>query len=163
SRKNKPKRRKHRRGNIAVESAYDPKSGLVKQYEPFIRKRVGEFCKQYPRLNRQQVLFRAVELAFAAEKAFKPALGSFSTYVGHRLKELHRLHDQEENATSSPVHYSKGELEQDEAEERGEEVIEFSGGNGPRLTFDFQWWLAKLASNVISSLMPFSIDKSEIR
>src|SRR5262249_8367332 len=110
------------------------------------------------------VLFRAVELAFAAEKAFKPALGSFTTYVGHRLKELHRLHDQEENATSSPVHYSKGELEQDEAEERGEEVeLEFSGGNGPRLTFDFQWWLAKLASNVISSLMPFSIDKSEIR
>ena len=70
SRKKKPKRRKHR-GNIVAESRYDPfpKSGLVKQYEPFIRKQVGQFCKQYPRLNRPEVLCRAVELALAAEKA----------------------------------------------------------------------------------------------
>jgi hypothetical protein len=159
SRKKKPKKRKHHRGNVAAESHYDPfpKSGRVKQYEPFIRKQVGQFCKQYPGLNRLQVLCRAVELALAAEKAFKPELGyDFSTYLRHRLKELHRLHDQDENATTSPVHYSKGELEQDRAEERGEEVeLEFSGGNGPRLTFDLQWCLATVFQTFI--------DESEIR
>jgi hypothetical protein len=54
------------------EPAYDPfpKSGLVKQYEPFIKKWVGKFLKQYPRLDRQDVMFRAVERAHAAERTF---------------------------------------------------------------------------------------------
>ena len=41
-------------GNIKAESAYDPfpRSGLVKQFEPFIRKEVGKFCKRYPKLRR---------------------------------------------------------------------------------------------------------------
>jgi hypothetical protein len=128
----------------------------VKQYEPFIRKRVAEVCKQYPGLRYEQILFRAVELALAAEKKFKPELGNdFSTYLRHRLKELHRLHRQEEKATTSPVYYSKGELKRDEAGERGEEVeLEFSGGNGPRLTFDLQWALATFFETFI--------DESEI-
>lgn len=35
-------------GNIRAEATYDPfpKSGLVKQYEPFIRREVGEFLNQ---------------------------------------------------------------------------------------------------------------------
>ena len=141
SRRRKRKKSKSA-GNVKAERGYNPfpTSGRVKQYEPFIRKEVGKYCKQYPGLKHQQILFRAVELGVAAEKAFKPNLGyDFSTYLRHRLKELHRLHDEEEKANSSPVHYAKGELEHDEAEERGEEVeLEFSGGNGARLTFDLQ-------------------------
>ncbi len=142
-------------GNIKGDPAYDPfpKSGLVKQYEPFIRNYVHDFCKRYPGLNRQRVLFRAVEIALAAEKAFKPALGhSFATYAGHRLKELHRLHDEDETANSSPIHYADGELERDRAEERGDEVeLDFSGGNnGARLTFDHQWYLFTLLSDVVN-------------
>ncbi len=142
-------------GNIKGDPAYDPfpKSGLVKQYEPFIRDYVHDFCKRYPGLNRQRVLFRAVEIALAAEKAFKPALGhSFATYAGHRLKELHRLHDEDEAANSSPIHYADGELERDRAEERGEEVeLDFSGGNnGARLTFDLQWYLLHLCSDIVN-------------
>jgi len=47
-------RKKMSGGNIKAESAYDPfpRSGLVKQFEPFIRKEVGKFCKRYPKLRR---------------------------------------------------------------------------------------------------------------
>ena len=64
-------------GNIKAEAAYDPfqKYGLVKQYEPFIRREVGEFCKRYPQLRRDDLLFEVIRLALAAVKSFKPALG----------------------------------------------------------------------------------------
>jgi hypothetical protein len=148
-------------GNITNEPPYDPfpKSGLVKQYEPFIRKEVTKYCKKYPDLSREHLLFRAVELAFAAEKTFKPELGyDFSTPLRHRLRELHRLNDEDEKANTSPVHYSKGELEQDRAEERGEDVeLEFSGGyNGARLTFDHQWWLPRLVDEVVNYIGRFT-------
>ena len=70
SRKHK-KRRARRPGNIKNDPAYNPfpKSGLVKQYEPYIRGVVGEFTKRYPQVH------RAIELAFAAEKTFKPEFG----------------------------------------------------------------------------------------
>jgi hypothetical protein len=44
------KRKSNGPGNIKAEMAYDPfpKSGLVKQYEPLIRKRASEFCERYP-------------------------------------------------------------------------------------------------------------------
>ena len=98
---------------------------------------------------------RAVEIALAAERAFKPELGSFATYLIWRLKELKRLHDDADKRV--PIHYSKEELEQDRAEERGEDVeLDFSGGgNGPRLTFDLQWCLATIFETFI--------DESEIR
>ena len=56
SKPKRPKRRRNRRsGNIIIDQAYDPfpKSGLVKQYEPFIRKEVTKYCRQYPSLFRQ--------------------------------------------------------------------------------------------------------------
>jgi hypothetical protein len=82
------------------EPAYNPfpKTGLVKQFEPRIRNAVNKFCKNYPQLRRQDVLFRAVELAIAAERTFKPELGfSFATHADYRLKELHRLHEKQEH------------------------------------------------------------------
>ena len=84
---------KDRPGNIKAETAYDPfpKSGLVKQYEPFIRKHVGEFCKRYPGLQRDGVLLEAIRIACNTEKRFKPELGhDFSTPLRHALKGLNR-------------------------------------------------------------------------
>jgi hypothetical protein len=155
SKPKRPKRRRNRRpSNITVERTYDPfpKSGLVKQNEPFIRKRVHEFCRQNPGLNRQQVLFRAVEIAIGAESAYKPERGSFATYLIWRLKELHRLYDEDDRGT--PIHCAKGELAQDKAEERGEKVeLNFSGGNnGARLKFDLQWWLPRLGSAIVNCI-----------
>ena len=55
---------------------YDPfpKSGLVKQYEPFIRSEVSKFCKRYPNVRRQDLLVEAIRLASRAEQLFKPEL-----------------------------------------------------------------------------------------
>ena len=40
-------------GNIKDDPAYDPfpKTGLVKQFEPYIRNVVREFAKRYPRVR----------------------------------------------------------------------------------------------------------------
>ena len=87
------KRKSKGSGNIKAETTYDPfpKSGLVRQYEPFIRKRVGEFCKRYPGLQRDGVLFEAIRIAQKAEKKFKPELGNdFSTFLEPYLKGLNR-------------------------------------------------------------------------
>jgi DNA-directed RNA polymerase specialized sigma subunit len=87
------KRKSKGSGNIKAETAYDPfpKSGLVKQYEPFIRKHVGEFCKRYPGLQRDGVLLEAIRIACNTEKRFKPELGhDFSTPLRHALKGLNR-------------------------------------------------------------------------
>jgi hypothetical protein len=155
--------RKHRRragkvtpcpGNIKATPLFDPfpTSGLVKQFEPFIKKWVARFLKQYPRLDRQDVMFRAVELAHAAELTFKPELGfSFATHVGYRLRELHRLHKQLEAAEGVEIYRTKEDLAHEEAEEAGEPTapVNFAGGgNGPRLTFDLQWWEALLSDVV---------------
>jgi hypothetical protein len=65
--------KKRRPGNIQDARPYDPfpKTGLVKQYEPFIRNYVQNFCNGYPGLDREYVLFEAVKIAVQAEKAFK--------------------------------------------------------------------------------------------
>jgi hypothetical protein len=141
----KPKRG---RGNIKPELAYDsfPKSGLVKQYEPFIRKHVGEFCKRYPGLQRDDVLSEAIRIAWKAEKHFKPELGyDFSTLLRNHLKGLERFADKEASfnyTPSSPEEKRSNELF-DEAEKREAAPIpppEFlSGANGTKLTFDHQW------------------------
>ncbi len=67
-----------------------PSSGLVKQYEPFIKKWCANFGGSYPHLDMADILSDAVLIAFQAEKAFKPELSDFSTYLSYRLKEMHR-------------------------------------------------------------------------
>ena len=138
---------KDRPGNIKAETAYDPfpKSGLVKQYEPFIRKHVGEFCKRYPGLQRDGVLLEAIRIACNTEKRFKPELGhDFSTPLRHALKGLNRYAKKEtepDYARWLPEE-KRSNREFDEAEKREAAPIptpEFlSGANGTRLTFDHQ-------------------------
>ena len=157
SRKSRKHKRRHKdRGNIKNDPAYNPfpKSGLVKQYEPYIRKVVAEFCRRYPNVRRDDFLYRAIELANAAEKTFKPGLGNdFSTYLGGfarngRLKELHRLHDQQEREQGVEIYRTAEDLAHEKAEEDGEptDAVKFGGGgNGVRLLFDRQWWEARIS------------------
>ena len=145
--------------NIKDDPAYDPfpKSGLVKQNESDIRDYVKDFCRHYPHLNPQGVLFRAVELAIAAEQAFKPGRASFKTYLAYRLKELHRLHDQEERHQGVGIYRTEEDLAHEKAEEEGEptDPVNFAGGgNGARLLFDLQWWEAMLSDLISRVLHP---------
>src|SRR5262249_22813201 len=138
-------------GNIKTESVYDPfpKSGLVKQYEPFIRKEAGEFCKRYPGLRRDDVLFEAIRLAVAAEKAFKPERGyDFATLLRHHLKGLHRFAEREAKLHSMRVSDVLSErenerrrlaVEQEEKEAKTPAPEFFGGANGARVTLDFQF------------------------
>lgn len=96
-------------------------------------------------------------MANAAEKTFKPELGNdFSTYLGGfakngRLKELHRLHDQQEKERGVEIYRTKEDLAHEAAEEAGEptDAVNFAGGgNGVRLLFDLQWWEALLSDIV---------------
>ena len=121
-----------------------------------------DFCRRYPHLNPQDVLFRAVELARAAERTFKSELGaSFKTHLQHRLKELHRLHDQKERAEGVLIYRTKEDLAHEKAEEEGEPIdpVNFAGGgNGVRLLFDLQWWEA-LLSDLISRVLHPTTEK----
>jgi hypothetical protein len=148
---------------------YDPfpKTGLVKQFEPYIRGVVDDFAKHYPDVRRQDFLFRAVELAITAERTFKSERGfSFATYLGGfksrgRLKELHRLHDQQEAADSVLIYRTEEDLAFEKAEEEGEptDPVNFTGGgNGARLLFDLQWWEA-LLSDLISRMLHPTTEK----
>ena len=60
-----PKAAVKQRGNIKSEEVYDPfpKTGLVKQFEPKIRKEVREYHKQYPRLRYEELLIEAVKIS----------------------------------------------------------------------------------------------------
>ena len=151
--------------NVKDDPAYDPfpKTGLVKQFEPYIRGVVDDFGKHYPDIRRQDFLFRAVELAIVAERTFKPERGfSFATYLGGlksrgRLKELHRLHDQQEAADSVSIYRTEEDLAHEKAEEEGEptDPINFAGGgNGVRLLFDLQWWEARLSDLIRAVAWP---------
>jgi hypothetical protein len=145
--------------NIKDDPAYDPfpKSGPTKQYERFVRNWVDRFCASYPRLNPTDVLNRAVELCIAAERTFDPALGSFATHAGHRLKELHRLHEKQERAEGVPIYRTAEDLAHEKAEEEGEptDPVNFGGGgNGVRLLFDLQWWEARLSDVVRAVAWP---------
>ena len=101
-------------GNIKDEKAYDPfpKTGLVKQYEPFIRDWVGRFCKQWPLVDYQRALFEAVKIAIEFERKFKPELGyDFSTPLRWHLKGLKRiLVDRELRHTARAIHTPDGEV-----------------------------------------------------
>jgi hypothetical protein len=146
--------------NIKAEDAYDPfpKTGLVKQYEPFIRKQVGEFCERYPRVSRDDALIEAVKIAVEFEPKFNPELGyDFSTPLRWHLKGLKRiLVDDEQDYNKRLIHANDGEVSDElakrvedadaamaEYERRAaEETLEAlpvtggNGGNGTRFRFD---------------------------
>src|SRR5262249_39087892 len=95
-----------KRGNIKAEEAYDPfpKTGLIKQFEPAIRKEVREYHKIYPRLRYEELLIEAVKIAVNCEKRFDPKLGnSFWTLLVWHLKGLHRFAQRDFSCWQAPV------------------------------------------------------------
>jgi len=142
------------------EKAHDPfpKTGLVKQYEPFIRDWVANFCKRYPAVRRDDALIEAVKIAVEFEPKFNPETGNdFSTPLRWHLKGLKRiLVDDEQNHSKRLIHAKEGEVSEELAkrvmlddvalakhERRAtEEKLEAipvnhgTGGNGTRIRLD---------------------------
>jgi hypothetical protein len=111
-----------------------PKTGLTKQYEPFIRKFVGRFCADHPGAIYEHVLVDAVRISMRAEAKFKPELGyDFSTFMRKHLLGLLRLYWNERRQIKTP---EPGETE--EADDPIGPLI-YRGGNGTRVTFDRRW------------------------
>jgi hypothetical protein len=109
-------------GNIKNDKAYDPfpRTGLVKEYEPFIRARVADFCKQYPLVDYQIALFEAVKIAVEYEPKFKPELKfDFSTPLRWELKGLKRkLVDKEQAHNKHLIHAKDGEVSEEILKQR---------------------------------------------
>src|SRR5262245_57475021 len=118
----RPKKAAVKRGNIKDEPAYDPfpKTGLTKDYEPFIRKWVTDFCKRHPQVRKQDALFEAVKLAVEFEPKFKAKSGNdFSTPLRHHLMGLKRiLVDREEKHRKRLIHANDGEVPEEIAKQR---------------------------------------------
>jgi hypothetical protein len=133
------------RANIDAFEACDPfpKSGLVKQYEPFIREWVAEFCKQYPGVSYDEALFEAVKIAIEFEPKFKADRGlDFSTPLRHYLKGLHRILVESEEKhegirTETPAQRKQRELEERHIPPR--RLNTAGGANGIRLVWDVRW------------------------
>ena len=133
------------RGNVHVASAYDPfpKSGLVKQYEPFIRSYVGEFCKKYPEIRHEDFLAEAVRIALAFEPKFRPERGyDFSTPLRGHLMGLHRF---AKKAGPEYVHYNTGAdpitgLTPDEAGDPTRPAHYGTDANGTRVMLNRLWF-----------------------
>jgi hypothetical protein len=123
-------------GNIEKTGGPDPfpRTGLVKQYEPFIRKWVGEFCAAYPGAIYEHVLVDAVRIAVEVEARFNPALGfDFSTFLRKHLLGLNRLFRNERQQIKIPEP-AKEKQEPEEAV-----PLVYCGGNGARITIERRW------------------------
>jgi hypothetical protein len=130
--------KKKKRGNIEASEGPDPfpKTGLVKQYEPFIRSYVGKFCCSHPGAIYEHALVDAVRIATDCAARFKPELGfDFSTPLREWLKRLGRLFEQDQHRIKIP----QTEGYEEEADEAAPVV--YRGGNRTRITIDRQWSL----------------------
>jgi hypothetical protein len=130
-------------GNIKPDHQFNPfrREGLTNDFEPFIRKEVDRYCKSYPHVPRGDMLGEAVRLSLLAEARFQPALGhSFATFVAPRLRELHRFARAYDGHQQVKIYEAPEAKAKRLAEERGEDPrpIAFKGGNGARLTLDWQ-------------------------
>src|SRR5262245_14942708 len=109
-------------GNIKDEKSYDPfpRTGLVKQYEPFIRAFVGRFCKQYPLVDYQRALLEAVKIAVEFEPTVNPETGyDFSTPLRQHLQGLKRiLVDRELRHSARAIHTPDGEVSEELVKQR---------------------------------------------
>jgi hypothetical protein len=147
--------------NIKNDKAYDPfpKTGKVKEYEPFIRDWVAKFCEQYPLVHRDHALIEAVKLAIEFESSkWDSSRGyDFSTPLRWHLKGLKRiLVDREKTHSRRLIHAKDAEVSEGLAQkvmlddaalaEHDRRAIEEklealpvtfgAGANGTRITLD---------------------------
>jgi hypothetical protein len=149
-----------RRGNIDAADGPDPfpKTGLTKQYEPFIRKFVGRFCDEYPGAIYEHVLVDAVRISIGAETRFKPELGwDFSTFLRKHLLGLNRLYWNDRRQIKTP--------EQSDEKEADDPVgpLTYRGGNGTRITIDRRWHNGSGWQRVVLTRQLRSSDEREAR
>jgi hypothetical protein len=140
---------------------YDPfpKTGRVKQYEPFIRNYVGEFCKNYPGAIFEHVLIDAVRIAHECEARFRPELGyDFSTPLRKWLMRLQRIYVEER----SQVRIGDTGDPPEEFEEIPEPIV-YRGGNGTRVTIDRQWMIGRKRHRIVFGMQLRSADESDAR
>ena len=136
-------------GNIKAKKTYSPfpETGLVKKYEPFIRKEVRDhWCKIYPNVRYEEMLAEAVKIAVAIEPKFDPKIAKdFSTVLRHWFLGLHRFAQKEFSSWQMPVSTAQREANDLERKRNGiggddPRRVNFSGGgNGASLTLDLQW------------------------
>jgi hypothetical protein len=134
-------------GNIKAEQTYDlfPKNGLVRKYAPFIRKEVRDYCKQYTYVRPEEMLAEAIRIVVEFEPKFDPNLGNdFSTPLRWHLRELHRFAQKEFSSWQIPVSKKQRDANELEGKRNGTgagdpRVVVHAGGNGARITLDFQW------------------------
>src|SRR5262245_33201383 len=116
-----------------------PKTGLTKQYEPFIRKRAGEICSKWPGSVFHEVLNDLVRLSIEAEPHHNSEKGSFATLLFWRFKRITRLLKKSTPGPSKEQREAaRAEARQRKAEEATAPVV-YRGGNGTRITIDRQW------------------------
>ncbi len=150
-----------RPGNIEPSDGPDPfpKTGLVKQYEPFIRAYVGEFCQSHPGAIYEHALVDAVRIAVEFEAKFKPELGyDFSTPLRLWLKRLGREWNGERQPIRKPEGADKADEEADDAKR-----VAHRGGNGTRVTIDRQWTANRCRHRVLLGLQLKSRDEGQAR
>ena len=90
--------------NINNDPAYDPfpKTGYVRQFKNAILAKLTKFLKKNPGVDKQDALFKFIELAVDAEKRFKPELGnSFWTYCEPYLMGAYRELVRRKSGTAS--------------------------------------------------------------
>ena len=104
-------------GNIKNGPALDPfpNDGPVKQYEPLIRKTVGEYRERYSKFDYRDLLVEAVRLAHRSLKTFDSEKANFGTHLLHHLKGLNRYCQKQQKDQWRLVH---GRNEDNEAEEK---------------------------------------------
>lgn len=162
-------------GNIKNDKAYDPfpKTGLVKKYAPFIRSEVRDYCKQYPYVRYEEMLAAAIKIAVEVESRFDPNLGNdFSTPLRWWLMGLHRVAQKDFSSWQIPVPKAQRDANELERKRNGiggddpRAVIFAGGGNGARITLDFQW-LAPTDDLIViyrrdydpTTMFPFRLDR----
>jgi DNA-directed RNA polymerase specialized sigma subunit len=165
-------------GNIKNDKAYDPfpKSGLVKKYAPFIRSEVRDYCKQYPSVRYEEMLAEAIKIAVEFESKFDPSLGNdFTTPLRWWLRGLHRFAQKEFSSWQIPVSKKQRDANDLEAKRNGvggddpRAVIFAGGGNGARITLDFQW-LTPVSDLIViysrdhdpTTMFPFRLDRHRV-
>jgi hypothetical protein len=165
-------------GNIKDEGVYDPfpKTGLVRKYAPFIRKEVRDYCKMYTYVRPEEMLAEAIRIAVEVESRFDPNLGNdFSTPLRHHLKGLHRFAQKEFSSWQIPVSKARRDANELEGKRNGiggddpRAIIFAGGGNGARVTLDFQW--LALTSDLIviysrdhdpTTMFPFRLNRHRV-
>jgi hypothetical protein len=124
---------KKRRGNIEPLDGPDPfpRTGLTKEYEPFIRGYAGKIFRNWPGSQYEEILNDLVRLSVAAERHHKPEKGKFGTLLFWRFKRITRLlRKSRQQLPGGPSKSTKEDLERERAEAAGEPTQSIAAETG---------------------------------